>query len=180
MKLNIFITLLCMYGGYNLSYFLDSIPMKNGIEGIEHYGEIHTTLQNCLVHLIFMPFTIYGIITWFPIFVGLNKYQSIYFRRYIFILYIFHYLSIDIYTALQVFLLYLPFIYIANLHCILTEKDINSFIRGLCVSFVALNIQELFGHYLGGDKPSRVGSIPNAILYAPYNSIHGIKDIVYK
>ena len=32
-------------------------------------------------------------------------------------------------------------------------------------------LQEVFGHYIGGDAPSRVEAIPNAILYAPFYSI---------
>ena len=42
--------------------------------------------------------------------------------------------------------------------------------KGLMISTTALTIQEVFGHYLGGDIPSRVEAIPNAILYAIYFS----------
>ena len=43
---------------------------------------------------------------------------------------------------------------------------------GLIVSSSALIFQELIGHWVGGDIPSRVEAIPNAILYAKYFSLH--------
>ena len=46
------------------------------------------------------------------------------------------------------------------------------FKTGLIISSSALIFQELFGHWVGGDIPSRVEAIPNAILYAKYFSLH--------
>ena len=42
----------------------------------------------------------------------------------------------------------------------------NMFWHGFLVSFIALGCQEFFGHYLGGDDPSRPEAVPNAIVYA--------------
>ena len=43
---------------------------------------------------------------------------------------------------------------------------------GLMISSSALIFQELIGHWVGGDIPSRVEAIPNAILYAKFFSLH--------
>jgi hypothetical protein len=42
---------------------------------------------------------------------------------------------------------------------------------GLVIACSALFMQEIIGHYIGGDQASRLEGIPNAILYAPYYSI---------
>ena len=47
-------------------------------------------------------------------------------------------------------------------------------IRGLFYSTLGLTFQEIFGHWLGGDIPSRVEAIPNAILYAKFFSLSHI------
>ena len=41
---------------------------------------------------------------------------------------------------------------------------------GFSISFIALVFQEIAGHYYGGDDPSRLEAIPNAIIYAMYFS----------
>ena len=47
-------------------------------------------------------------------------------------------------------------------------------LTGLSISVSALLFQEVFGHYLGGDIPSRWEAIPNAILYAKYFAVSHI------
>ena len=42
---------------------------------------------------------------------------------------------------------------------------------GLFVATTALTIQEVFGHWLGGDKPSRLEAVPNAIWHAGFYSV---------
>lgn len=44
--------------------------------------------------------------------------------------------------------------------------------QGLGISTTALVFQEIVGHWVGGDIPSRFEAIPNAILYAKLFSIH--------
>ena len=43
--------------------------------------------------------------------------------------------------------------------------------QGLLISFIALICQEFYGHYLGGDDPSRPEGVLNAIMYAKFYSI---------
>ena len=40
------------------------------------------------------------------------------------------------------------------------------------IAFTSLFIQEYIGHYLGGDIPSRIEAIPNAIVYANFFMRH--------
>lgn len=51
-----------------------------------------------------------------------------------------------------------------------SSPNIYLFGKGFFIATTALAIQEVFGHHLGGDIPSRVEAIPNAILYAIYFS----------
>ena len=65
-----------------------------------------------------------------------------------------------------------PFIYSTELYKILYNNNVKyCFIYGFGISFISLSIQEIFGHYIGGDAPSRLEGIPNAILYANYYSV---------
>jgi len=49
---------------------------------------------------------------------------------------------------------------------------------GMGFSTTALVIQEVVGHKMGGDPPSRIEGIPNAILYAIYFSTDSAKRIL--
>ena len=45
---------------------------------------------------------------------------------------------------------------------------------GISVAVIALTIQEVMGHWIGGDDPSRLEAIPNAIWHAGYYSVYHI------
>ena len=80
-----------------------------------------------------------------------------------------HYLSIDFIIGLGCVIYYYPVVRLANIAY--REEIKHPFIRGIIISFISLGIQEVFGHYLSGDPPSRGEAIPNAIMYAMYYSV---------
>ena len=50
--------------------------------------------------------------------------------------------------------------------------------NGLMISGVGLGLQEVIGHWWGGDIASRPEGVPNAILYAMYFcATHFIKNL---
>ena len=84
---------------------------------------------------------------------------------------------IDPIVGLCTFLLYYPVLLIGNeIYRIIGKNGsfLNCFVLGVSISIVALIIQEYFGHYMGGDEPSRPEGVLNAILYAKYYSIYHI------
>ena len=62
-------------------------------------------------------------------------------------------------------------LYFAIRHSEYNYDNTFLFRKGLKIMTIALIFQEIFGHYLGGDPPSRMEAIPNAILYAMYYSV---------
>ena len=48
------------------------------------------------------------------------------------------------------------------------KSNWNLFKHGFICSSISLICQEIFGHYMGGDDPSRFEAIPNAVMYATY------------
>lgn len=119
-----------------------------------------------------MPFTLYGILLFFPTIFYKKIYFVNKFKKMVYVTYIVHYLTIDriggILTAIYTF----PSLYYAIKHQYWFTKNQVIF-RGFCYMVVALSIQEVFGHWLSGDLPSRFKAIPNAIIYAPYFGING-------
>lgn len=153
--------------GNIIPILLNNMNFHIGIKGVNYYSEVHTTNLNCIIHSIFMPFTIYGMFLWIPQvcipynirnYVNINKFNYL-----LYITYMSHYIYINIYIGLLVSLYYsIPLYYSINK---------TSLKRGLLISSTALIIQEIFGHWISGDDPSRLEAIPNAIIYAPYFSI---------
>lgn len=85
------------------------------------------------------------------------------------------YSLISVQGTIFVFLWYLtPYIGSTQLYKVLLNQN-TSFVRimcmGLITSTISLTVQELLGHYVGGDDPSRFEGILNAILYAPLSSV---------
>lgn len=145
-------------------------------EGIEYYAEVHTTCLNSVIHTIFMPVTAYGLLLCIPQILYLSKQNSIKFQRCLYIIYMTHYIQIDIIIGLLLSLVYyLPLYFsIKTYQHIENKRKIGAI--GLVTSTTALTIQEVFGHWYSGDKPSRPEAIPNAIMYAIYYSISHLFD----
>ena len=158
-----------LYGIF-IPFLLKKCGFLIGQEGVNYYAEVHTTELNSYIHTLFMPFTIYGMFLWIPRFLNLSLYNSIMFNICLYVAYMTHYILIDPLIGLILcFYYFIPLNY-----AYLTYMRVNMhklFKIGLAVSTIALTIQEIFGHMLAGDPPSRLEAIFNAILYAPYFSI---------
>ena len=152
-----------------------------GQPGVDYYGEVHSTFHNSMVHTIFMPFTIYGMLLWIPqtlIYIyqwdKLDKKiqikRAIDIQYFFYIVYMTHYLTINIGIGLI-----LMYVYAYPLqYGVLYYKECNTsnvIKRGLAISIISLIIQEIFGHYMSDDEASRPEAVFNAILYATYFSI---------
>ena len=149
---------------------LNFLGMTTGLNGVNYYAEVHTSLVNSIIHSIFMPFTIFGILLWFPTHFTYNIVKQNHVRLGLYIAYITHYLIIDVYIAGIVAVWYIPSLYYALYYTNVWTTKIRKK-RGFLIATIALIIQEYFGHYLGGDAPSRLLAIPNAIIYACYYSV---------
>lgn len=149
---------------------IELLGMKFGIDGIKYYGEIHTTILNKLIHCLCMPFTLYGILLLFPT-LFFNKIHDINkFKKQVFIIWIIHYFTIDVEGSILTLCYTFPSLYYSIIH---QSTKLKTIIRGLFFMVLGLVIQEIFGHYISGDLPSRIEAIPNAIIYAPYFGING-------
>lgn len=169
---NIYKKILIFFCGYNFHHLQNMIGMKNLQEGVDHYAEIHTSYLNCVIHTIFMPYTMFGMFLWIPALLRLNPRKAYILRLNVIIFYIGLYLRISAETTLLVCLHYFnAYIFSVKIYA----HYPNLLLRiGLLFSISSLIIQEIIGHYLGGDEPSRLLSIPNAILYAPYYSVSNL------
>ena len=140
--------------------------------GVDYYSQVHLSFWNSLFHTIFMPFTYMGFNIAIPAMLCIK--DNWYIQWFFYVIYMTHYFVIDPITAIFTALLYYQVIKLS--HKIYMRK-ITSYIGYIClglfISTIALGIQEYYGHYIGGDDPSRLNvySIFNAILYAKFYSV---------
>jgi uncharacterized membrane protein YGL010W len=153
-------------GGY-MSNLQTLIGMRSLQDGVDYYAEVHTSPFNSYIHTIGMPFTAYGILLWICNVFQLTMEEAKCFLCAVLIIYTVHYSYINTYIALLVMTYYSVPVYFV----IRDLPTYNEPLNGLGTAVSALVFQEVIGHYLGGDPPSRLEAIPNAILYAPYYSI---------
>lgn len=163
-----FLTLI-LTGTYLVTPFLDMF-MLTGDDGVGYYGEVHQSKWNCWVHTIGMPFTFYGISCWVPALLNLSRENRNKLQYYIWTMYFTHYISIDFWQGILCSLYYLLPMAFAHETTYYEKSNWNLFKHGFIYSFISLSCQELFGHYMGGDDPSRFEAIPNAVMYATYFS----------
>jgi hypothetical protein len=140
--------------------------------GVDYYAEVHLSFWNSLVHTLFMPFTYLGFNLAIPALFRIKNPWNIQLGFYT--AYMVHYFTIDPITACLTTALYYQVIRLG--HTMYMRKFTTYFgylCTGLVISTVALLIQESFGHYIGGDDPSRMNfvSIFNAMLYAKFYSV---------
>ena len=163
-------------------------------EGIQYYAQVHQSVHNTGIHTIFMPFTVYGISCWIPAFFGMifgkwfDTYHKTRLQKMVWLWYIVHYATIDLFVAYITTAWYMIACASAYekvmgcntsigtlftaLFCIdkLSKETVISnfslFVHGFVWMTISLIIQEVWGHWYGGDDPSRIEGIPNAILYA--------------
>jgi uncharacterized membrane protein YGL010W len=163
---------------------LNYLGILTGDDGVEYYAEVHQTFHNAMVHTVFMPFTIYGMLLWIPNTLlylfrmlnikgpdfSINTPNAIYIQYCFYCAYMTHYLTISGRIGLLLILLYAgPFYYARKYY--ITNKTQHVIKHGFAVSTVTLVIQEVFGHYYGGEGLSRFEAIFNATLYATYFSV---------
>lgn len=166
---NLEFLILLLTGTHLVTPFLDNF-MLTSVDGVNYYGEVHQSKWNCWIHTIGMPFTFYGISCWFPVLLGLSRKNRNKLQYYIWTLYFTHYISIDFLQGIFCSLFYLLPMVFAYDKTFYEKNKWNLFKHGLIYSFISLFCQEILGHYIGGDDPSRFEAIPNAIMYATYFS----------
>lgn len=164
--------------------YLDNY-MYVGIKGVEYYKEAHLGTLNKIIHTTCMPFTIYGILYCIMSLLCLNKKYINSFSHLLYFIYGGHYFKISILGTLCYYIKYYPVIYYFNYNYnynriildTIKKKNIIKlpvrfylFKKGFYIMFVGLYIQEIVGHFLGGDIASRPEGVANAILYAMYFS----------
>lgn len=163
-----------------------------GEKGIQYYAQAHLSDLNIYVHILCMPFTIYGILFCISSFFYLNEIYSKKISYLLYFIYGGHYFKINIYGAISFYIMYYPVIYYFNYYYkydliildTLKKKNIiffpsvfYLFKKGFIISFISLLTQEIIGHYMGGDIDTRPNGVLNTILYAMYFSSSKLFDI---
>jgi len=171
------LTIVGMYLGYFMPFILQNIfQLKIGQEGVDYYAEVHTTFLNSMIHTIYMPFTIYGILLFIPPVFRLDHDNAKKLQYVLYIMYMTHYILIDSTIGLYIALYYSIPLYFARLTY--NKIKCNYFINGLAIATCALLVQEVHGHWYSGDPLSRFEGIPNAIIYAMYYSVSHIINLI--
>ena len=163
--------------GLFLSNILNVCGILTGQAGINYYAEAHLTNWNSWMHTVGMPFTFYGISCWVPALCSmlhiLSKQNKTNMQLASWYVYVLHYMSIDFKRGLFCIAFYLYPSYRAYTKTKSTKSNFRLFLHGFLISFISLAFQEIVGHYMGGDIPSRPEGVLNAILYAVlYSTYH--------
>lgn len=170
------LTIIGTYLGYFIPYILQNIfQFKIGQEGVDYYAEVHITYLNSIIHTIYMPFTIYGMLLWIPQVFQLDNINSKKLQYVLYLIYMLHYILIDSTIGFYIALYYSIPLYFARLTY--DKIKCNYLVNGLAISTFTLLIQEVYGHWYSGDPPSRLEGIPNAMIYAIYYSISHLINI---
>ena len=142
-----------------------------GDKAIDYYAEVHQSKWNSVVHTVGMPFTYYGLLLCVAPLFGMNLENTLLLQMFFYSYFISYYLSLNPIVGMLVAICYLPSQISAMYFYSHSLNRIGVIIYGGVIAFIALAVQEIFGHWLGGDKPSRIEGIPNAIWHAGYYSI---------
>lgn len=142
-----------------------------GQKAIQYYAEVHQSKWNSFIHTLGMPFTYYGLLLCVPTLLSNNKTTVARLQLFFYPYFISYYMTLDFFTGILVALCYLPSQIYAIRHYYNSTNKIKTKLYGFLVATTALTIQEVFGHWLGGDAPSRIEAIPNAIWHAGFYSI---------
>jgi hypothetical protein len=162
--------------GYRFYALQQLFGMRHSKDGVYYYAEVHKSVWNSYIHTAFMPLTMLGFYVAIPAFFEFSRRGAYALRRLSTAFYFGIYVRISPAIAV-LFLAYyaIPMYYAAKLTKLLKRAKHpvirNEVVIGFFISTVALLIQEVLGHYIGGDDVSRIEAIPNAIIYAPYYSV---------
>jgi len=159
------------------SNILDICGVLSGEEGIDYYAEAHLSNWNSWMHTIGMPFTYYGISCWVAALCNMihiiSKKRRNKLQVTIWYIYALHYMTIDLKRGLYCIAFYVYPTYKAYTKTSSTDSNFKLFVHGFLITVASLVFQEMVGHYMGGDIPSRSDGVLNAILYAPiYSTYH--------
>ena len=72
---------------------------------------------------------------------------------------------IDIYVTILYAIIYGMIVLRAIVHY---RRGFKFALKGVGISTMSLLIQEFIGHYIGGDNPSRLEAVPNAVMYSVF------------
>lgn len=165
------IALLGIFFGLITQPIFNLVGIYTGEQAIKYYGEVHQSKWNSLVHTAGMPFTYYGLLIFVPGLFRLNRKNTLLFQSFFYNYFISYYATLNLTVAAIVAVLYWPSqVYATNYYKYSFNRIVTTF-YGFMVAFLALTIQEVFGHWLGGDPPSRIEAIPNAIWHAGFYSV---------
>ena len=147
------------------------VGILTGPNAIDYYGQVHLSNWNSNIHTLFMPFTCFGFLLGVPAIFGLNRKDANTFQDCVYLFYTAHYLTISFKIGFAFALLYYLVLDKAR-H--MYRNNLRYIFYGLVTSTTTLVIQEVVGHYYGGDEPSRFEGILNAILYANFYAIQNL------
>ena len=139
--------------GFLTQPIFNLLGIYTGQQAITYYGEVHQSKWNSLVHTIGMPFTYYGLLLCVPPLFGTNKMDTLLLQLFLYSYFISYYMSMNFDIGFIVAVCYLPSqIYAMEFYQRSLSRPVT-IIYGFMVAGTALTIQEVFGHWLGGDKP---------------------------
>ena len=157
--------------GFLTQPFFNLIGVYTGEKAISYYAEVHQSKWNSFIHTIGMPFTYYGLLLCVPPLFFRDKISVARLQLFFYPYFICYYMSLNFWIGLLVAICYLPSQIYAIRHYHNSISKTKTMFYGLIVATTALTIQEVYGHWLGGDAPSRLEAVPNAIWHAGYYSI---------
>jgi hypothetical protein len=165
--------IICVCSGLLVTPTLNMFGVMSGQSAVDYYGEIHLSTWNSLIHTAFMPFTYMGVNLAVPAFFNLASSDTLLLQVYIFGIYVVHYMTINPFIGFFVGMWYTyPVLKAYDIYESTPKKVRRNLVwKGLALTFGALAIQEIFGHWISGDDPSRSEGVINAMLYAKYYSV---------
>tara|TARA_B100000963_G_C22612731_1_gene665700 strand:- start:601 stop:1134 length:534 start_codon:yes stop_codon:yes gene_type:complete len=165
------ILLLGTFMGLLTQPIFNLLGIFTGEQAIQYYAEVHQSKWNSFIHTLGMPFTYYGLLLCVPTLLSNNKMTVARLQLFFYPYFISYYMTLDFFTGILVALCYLPSQIYAIRYYYNSTNKIKTKLYGFLVATTALTIQEVFGHWLGGDAPSRIEAIPNAIWHSGFYSI---------
>ncbi len=157
--------------GFFFQFILNCFGILTGDEAINYYGEVHQSNWNSNIHSIFMPITSFGFLLGIPSLFRLNRYDAHIFQDCVYLFYTVHYSTISLKIGMVFALVYYQVLIKAKNNY---RNNFSYAFYGLATSTVTLIIQEVVGHQMGGDNPSRLDGIFNAVMYANFYSLKNI------
>lgn len=163
--------------GFFASHILGLFGVLTGQKAVDYYAEVHLSTWNSFIHTLGMPFTYMGLNLLVPALFGIKEPWMLQFC--VFIIYMTHYATIDLTTTLVTTLIYYQVMkYSYDLYMKKYFSYVGYFCIGLSITTIALLVQEIVGHYMGGDEPSRAEGVLNAILYAKFYSVQHVINMI--